>query len=708
MPRRFFVLLMGCAGLSLLVVVIGRFPGVLTALLLCGACALLGASVLLLAPPPWPTERHRWRVRYHAPEAAALDSHRLGAGLHALARLGEWVDVVWRRQAGEITLELELGPVSATLLDGLIAQLLPEGTLEPLTDTPPYLPAGRCGWWPLQSGATAPPLLGDPAPLLDETLFVGDLEYRLHLAADGAAVLVAGTPTALAYRRGCRRWPLPRACGAWLLRHYRLWETWPDGDLTALYFPATGGAGTRRLDLHQGMVVPPPSDYCLPEGNGPLLGLGRATANGQLIGVRAEAGVGTLWGGHFLALGAADATAATVSAVVESARSEGVGVIHFHPHARSTRIEEGARLAGVDLDHPGISWHWNLLAVAPRDPGPAAELRALHTALLDRVPLLGACLIQWGLLAPSNGAGWALLLDGARALLCAHYRRRLDGTLGTDDGPNLPTLVALLTDPAALPALVEREIAAWEAADLADVLSATGLAGAASAELVRTTLAGMTTRLLTLRAAERRQHAAELTDRLAPMLETPYLRPWWAAPQAALGLLLNDAPPLDLDIYLPLGDPGEPQAVAVRRYGFYLLACLIGVAQERLAAGQTAPPLLLVLTEGAGWWAGSLLRTYAALLAQAGMAALTTCSQLPTGPAGAALLDAMATWWVHSLVPADATRVVHRLHTWGVHADLPLTRLPPGIAVLKTGDDQGHPLVATVDTRDVPSPDAAV
>jgi hypothetical protein len=36
------------------------------------------------------------------------------------------------------------------------------------------------------------------------------------------------------------------------------------------------------------------------------------------------------------------------------------------------------------------------IKLAPCGSGPAAELDALHTALIERVPLLGACLIQWG------------------------------------------------------------------------------------------------------------------------------------------------------------------------------------------------------------------------------------------------------------------------------------------------------------------------
>jgi hypothetical protein len=361
------------------------------------------------------------------------------------------------------------------------------------------------------------------------------------------------------------------------------------------------------------------------------------------------------------------------------------------------------RFAGVDLDHPGISLHWNLMEVTPCGPGPDAELDALHTALTERVPLLGACLIQWGLLTPSNGAGWTLLLDGARALLCAHHRRRLEGTAGPDDLPSLLTLLTLLTNSATLPELVERELVAWNASAVDGVLPVVGADGAAIVSMVQDTLAEMGTRVLTLGLAERRQRGAELVDRLAPVLEVPYLRPWWGAPLVAPGPLLNGAPPC-LDVYLPLVGPNEAQAVAVRRYGYYLLACIIAAAQERIASAQTYPPLLLVLREGAGWWAGSLLHIHGAELAQAGIAVLTTCSQLPNGPPGSYLLAETATWWVHSLVPADAQLLAQQFSAWGVQVDLPLTRLPPGTAVLKTRNAYGYPLVATVDTRNLCPP----
>jgi hypothetical protein len=195
----------------------------------------------------------------------------------------------------------------------------------------------------------------------------------------------------------------------------------------------------------------------------------------------------------------------------------------------------------------------------------------------------------------------------------------------------------------------------------------------------------------------------ELTNRLAPVFEAAYLRPWWDAPLSAPGTLLNDAPRC-LDIYLPLAGSSEAHFVPTRRYGFYLLACIIGAAQERLASGRSHPPLLIVLTEGSGWWAGSLLRRYRDLLAQAGIAVLTTCSQLPSVLIGSYLLAETATWWLHSLTPADAWVLRRCLQRWNVETDLPLTRMPPGIAVLKTESGQDSPLVATVDTRNLCQP----
>ena len=67
--------------------------------------------------------------------------------------------------------------------------------------------------------------------------------------------------------------------------------------------------------------------------------------------------------------------------------------------------------------------------------------------------------------------------------------------------------------------------------------------------------------------------------------------------------------------------------MAAHRYSLYLLACLIALAAERVEIGHISPPILLVLEDGTSWWRGSLLSDHLRLLAQAGIAVLTT---LPT------------------------------------------------------------------------------
>lgn len=147
MARRFFWLLVSSAGISLLIASTGRLSGPLTVLLLCGACAAAGAGTWLLAPLPWLARRQRWRVRYHAPAPTAEDGLRLGQALVALAGQYGWVDLVWRRHAGELLLELEGAPTAAELLGGLIAQVLPAGLLEPLAVPSPSVarPPGVAG-----------------------------------------------------------------------------------------------------------------------------------------------------------------------------------------------------------------------------------------------------------------------------------------------------------------------------------------------------------------------------------------------------------------------------------------------------------------------------------------------------------------------------------------------------------------------------------
>ena len=143
-------------------------------------------------------------MRYHAPTPDALDAARLGRGLATLARYVGWVDVVWQRRAGLLMLTLESAATAEALLPPLIAQLLPEVTLEP-TPPPERIGAGVTGRWPLPARAgSAIPLFDAPHRLLEEILFVGDLEVRLHLHArekkwdacvDVACAIIDADPT---------------------------------------------------------------------------------------------------------------------------------------------------------------------------------------------------------------------------------------------------------------------------------------------------------------------------------------------------------------------------------------------------------------------------------------------------------------------------------------------------------------------------------
>ena len=94
------------------------------------------------------------------------------------------------------------------------------------------------------------------------------------------------------------------------------------------------------------------------------------------------------------------------------------------------------------------------------------------------------------------------------------------------------------------------------------------------------------------------------------------------------------------------------------------------------------------------WWRGALLGDHLTTLAEAGIAVLTTSVRLPPVPIGARLLAGVATWWIHSINPADRARLQPHLQSWGVPGDLLFTRLP-GVALLKLPGADG-PIVATV------------
>lgn len=671
-------------GGCLLAALLPGLPAGLRLGLMCLACGIGGSVLLLLAPPPWPARRRAWRVRYHAPDPAALDPARLGRGLTTLARYVGWVDVVWQRRAGVLTLWLESAASADALLPPLIVQLLPEVTLDPVS-APEPVGVALTGRWPLlRGGGGAIPLFDDPHRLLDESLFAGDLEVRLHLATGGGAVLVHGTPVPAVDRQGWRRWRGPDRWRRWLFSHYRLWDPWPGGQPPRLSIPATNELGTAALDSRRGPVVPLPPTYVPPTGDGPRLRLGVATADDRPVEIRADPSAGAegaAWRGHFGLLGERAETAATLTALITAARCGGISVVRLRsaPAPADGATSPAGPVYQIDLDNPGVSLHWNLLTAAtPRTRAAADVTAALRSALADQAPLLGATLAQMGVVARSSGAGWGLLLDAARLATAHYYRALLNHGDSAARPPGLRTLYELLADPAALLDLAAVEAPAWAALD--------GRVGA--------TLNAAWERLRALPVAGGRQVAAALCDRLVPVIRHPRLAPWWAGPLTAPGAVLDSTPGVLVGVDLP-PDAEERTTLAACRYGIYLLACVIALAQARQAVGRAGPPVLVVLEEGGAWWRGALLGDYLPTLTAAGVAVLTTSARLPADPVSARLLTATATWWLHTLEPADQARLRPYLRAWGAPPDVLRAGLPSGVALLKWPAAAGS-LVATV------------
>ena len=183
--------------------------------------------------------------------------------------------------------------------------ILPDVLLEPVA-TPPTAASGICGRWSLSGTAAELPFFDAPHRLTEEHLFAGDLEVRLHIAVEGGAVLIQGTPGAAAYQAGFRRWWGPPRLLAWLWQHYRLWEPWPRAGPLALHFPSTEGPGMESLDSRRGWVIPLPANYQPPPPDTPHLYLGHTLADGQPVEIAASPApdqTGAAWRGHFGLLG---------------------------------------------------------------------------------------------------------------------------------------------------------------------------------------------------------------------------------------------------------------------------------------------------------------------------------------------------------------------------------------------------------------------
>ncbi len=403
--------------------------------------------------------------------------------------------------------------------------------------------------------------------------------------------------------------------------------------------------------------------------------------------------------------------------VVDQVVGLGGGLLYLDPSDDGARrvaaqlpLASRYRRGWIDMENPVGSIRLNLLSVPPvegRSNSAASEAAALVSALEDQVPLLDAYLVELGVSSWINREGSNLLLDWACVLLLAHHRARIVGDqqqISQTPAPDLQTLYELLlSQPDVLPNFVTQEEAEWAlpAPALAAQLSLAGADGEEARRVAQKTLTAIDDRLDHMGVAYRGLLAASLMNQLRPALYHPSLSRLWRGPFTAPAELLGRNPGPVLLAHLPLRLSGETSVSSSTAcwYGSYIVACMVAAARWRLRSGQSssATPLLLVLQDASVWLTGNMLMRHLDELGRAGISLLATATELPDAEVGAWLLDSTGTWWVHSLNAVDAQVVSKRLRNLGVRADLSLSNLPSGVAVLKFPTQQG-PIVATVYT----------
>jgi hypothetical protein len=321
-------------------------------------------------------------------------------------------------------------------------------------------------------------------------------------------------------------------------------------------------------------------------------------------------------------------------------------------------------------------------------------VRALHLALTGALPLFDQFLTRLGIAPWSTSSGDVLIHDLALLALLAHHRARL----GEGAPPPPPTPYQLyqqlepLTD---LRPLVAAELRAWtEPTALPRTVLQRSPEGTDLHAQIGTELETALCRWDSFPPATQREIAGRLTTLLRPILAHPGLITLWQSADTAPAAYFNGRPAaLTLTHLLPPTPTGTDSTLA-GWYGEYLLLCLVAAAQARRYGDTPAPALLVLLDDLAGWWDSGLPAPYLSVLGQAGISCAATGTSLPPPPDAGEVLDAFGTWWIHSLPPDDVGPVVERLDDLPQAHDLPLTYLPPDLALLRT--TVPYPTVCTV------------
>jgi hypothetical protein len=665
---------------------------------------------------PWLGARTQYRLLYHTPDWSPEAGVTLGRGLDTIARATErGLVLIWRREAGQLTLALDIPAVSASALERLLGHLLPDLVLEPVP--PQTIPTGlSVARWPLPTagqGGVADPY--DATAWLEPASGNEDLEVRTHLVAGGGAVVRIGLPAAAARAAGLQ--PLWSLLWSRLGRYERafrcclLVEPWPGNGVPIFRLPPSGTPGMERLDTHTSLHIPLPLSYCFPSAVTSALVLGVATADGRPLGLP----VGCMqpgqpeWGGHFAVLGADQrACSTTVGGLISQALAAGIAVLHLDSTGESGReLAAHPSIAGrvpilwSDLENPGGSLHLNLLAppTSTGDGSPATIAATLLLVLEAHLPVLGEYL-RWLGVSGERGAGDDnLMLDWARVLVLRHYRALLSGGPPPAPLPDLPLLYAALATPETLASLLWHEERAWLLPDsaLAHNLDAAGVAGQQARALAQATLATLNARRLAQPASVLRLQAATLRTRLAPALEHTALRHLWQGTTQAPAAVFERTPGPLLLTRLPARKGPAADVAAARWYGYYLLAAVIAVARARVRRHRAGPPLLVVLDDMRVWGGSGFVSGALDVLGQAGVAVLMVSAGLPATPDPLRWLDRARTCWISSLDGGDVGLIRDLLQARGVTADLPLGALPPDVSLV-SAVTAAMPITATVYT----------